>query len=72
MTVNLRELRHIFKLRSQPAALLEFRRLVLALYETIPKEHHYLFDDVLHDGVFSLPEANDDEGDGGADDDFEE
>ena len=64
MTVNLRELRHIFKLRSQPAALLEFRRLVLALYEAIPEEHHYLFDDVLHDGVFSLPEASEDDDDG--------
>lgn len=52
MTVNVRELRHIFKLRSGPEALLEFRRLVKSIYYTIPKDYIYLFKDVLPEAIY--------------------
>lgn len=61
MTVNMRELRHIFKLRSSPAALLEFRYLVKAMYESIPVFYRHFFDDVVHESLVFL--SGPDEGD---------
>ncbi len=43
LTLNARELRHIFRLRTSPRALKEFRLLCVKLYEAIPKEHKFLF-----------------------------
>lgn len=51
MTANVRALRNIFFLRSQPAALLEFRRLVAHLYKAIPEGWDILFANVLHSAV---------------------
>ena len=51
MTVNVRELRHIFLLRSRPEALLEFRRLVAKLYAAIPEGWEVLFTNVMHSSV---------------------
>ena len=48
LTVNARELRHIFKLRSAPNALREFNRLCAAMREAIPIEHAFLFKDCTH------------------------
>lgn len=62
ITVNARELRHIFKLRSRPEALLEFRYLVKAMYDVIPIAYNCIFQDVLHEGVFSLPGSEKSEG----------
>ena len=45
LTVNARELRHIFKLRAAPNALLEFNELCLKLREAIPVNTRVLFDD---------------------------
>lgn len=47
-TVNARELRHIFKLRSSPAALWEFQQLTHAIYEAIPEEGRFLFEGTIH------------------------
>ncbi len=46
MTVNVRELRHIFKLRSKAPALREFQILCSRLYQSIYSEYRYLFEDV--------------------------
>lgn len=69
MTVNVRELRHIFYLRSQPDVLLEFRRLVAHLYKAIPDGWEILFTNVLHSAVFdnlaeltAAPDVEDDAG----------
>lgn len=43
MTVNLRELRHIYKLRTAPQALMEFQKFAKALVDALPDEHHRLF-----------------------------
>ena len=45
LTVNIRELRHILKLRTGPSALSEFRDLAHALYEAVPDEYRYLLTD---------------------------
>ena len=49
-TVNARELRHIFKLRSSPAALWEFQELTYAIYEAIPEEQRFLFEGTVYRG----------------------
>ena len=48
LTANVRELRHIIKLRTAPAALEEFRDLARKLYEAVPEEFQYLLADCLH------------------------
>lgn len=48
MTGNIRELRHILKLRTSPAALNEFRVLGYSLYEAVPEEYRYLLEDCVY------------------------
>ena len=48
MTLNVRELRHIVKLRSAPAALAEFQLLARKLVEAIPEEFRYWIDDCVY------------------------
>ena len=47
LTCNLRELRHIFKLRMAPEALKEFRELCWAMYDELPDDYKVLCYDVL-------------------------
>ncbi|MBR0150231.1 MAG: FAD-dependent thymidylate synthase [Synergistaceae bacterium] len=48
MTANIRELRHIIRLRTAPAALREFRVLAYSLYEAVPDEFKYLLADCVY------------------------
>ena len=48
LTVNVRELRHILKLRTSPAALNEFRVLGYRLYEPVPEEYRYMLADCVY------------------------
>ncbi len=48
MTLNVRELRHIVKLRSAPAALDEFQDLARSLVFAIPKNFRYWVKDCLY------------------------
>ena len=50
MTLNARELRHIVKLRSAPAALGEFQVLARQLVEAIPESFRYWVEDCLYNG----------------------
>lgn len=50
MTLNVRELRHIVKLRSAPAALGEFRYLACQLVKAIPEDYRYWVEDCLYNG----------------------
>lgn len=45
LTVNARELRWIFKLRTSGRALKEFRDLCQTIYNTIPDDHKFLYDE---------------------------
>ena len=49
LTSNVRELRHILKLRTAPAALKEFRELARAMYEAVPEEYKYLLKDCVYE-----------------------
>lgn len=49
LTSNIRELRHIFDLRTAPAALKEFRDLCHAMYEAVPEQFRYLLKDCVHE-----------------------
>ena len=48
MTVNIRELRHIVKLRTAPAALKEFQLLAREFVEVLPEEFKYLLEDCVY------------------------
>ena len=48
LTSNIRELRHILTLRTNPAALNEFRVLAYSLFEAVPEEYRYLFEDCVY------------------------
>ena len=48
LTANARELRHVFKLRTAPAALKEFRDLCYAMFEAVPENFRYLFEDCIY------------------------
>ena len=48
LTSNIRELRHILTLRTNPAALNEFRVLAYSLYEAVPEEYRYLLEDCVY------------------------
>lgn len=50
MTLNVRELRHIVKLRSAPAALGEFRYLACQLVKAIPEDYRYWVEDCVYKG----------------------
>ena len=45
LTVNARELRHIFMLRAAPSALKEFNKLCVAMRAAVPMEHAFLYKD---------------------------
>ncbi len=47
LTSNIRELRHILKLRTAPAALKEFQDLARALFLAVPEEYRYLLEDCV-------------------------
>lgn len=49
LTSNVRELRHILKLRTAPQALREFQELARAMYEVVPEQFKYLLKDCVHD-----------------------
>lgn len=44
LTVNARELIHIFELRTSKRALKEFRILCYSLFESLPEDHKFLFE----------------------------
>jgi thymidylate synthase (FAD) len=46
-TVNARELRHIFSLRLSNRALQEFQDLCKEIYKALPKEHLFIYNDIL-------------------------
>ena len=46
-TINARSLQNFIGLRSDKAALWEIRELAKLVFNTIPKEHQYLYDDYL-------------------------
>ena len=48
LTSNIRELRHMFDLRTAPVALREFRDLCHAMYEAVPEAYKYLLEDCIH------------------------
>ena len=47
MTINARSLQNFLELRSSKSALWEIQDLANAMYEAIPKEHQYLFEDYI-------------------------
>ena len=49
LTSNIRELRHILKLRTSPAALKEFRILACELFNVVPNEFKYLLRDCVYE-----------------------
>ena len=48
LTTNVRELRHIVKLRTAPAALNEFRVLAYSLFDVMPEQFKYLVEDCVY------------------------
>ena len=48
LTSNIRELRHILTLRTNPAALKEFQDLAHALFKAVPDQFKYLLEDCLY------------------------
>ena len=46
-TINARSLQNFISLRSSKSALWEIRDLAVALYNILPQEHQYLFDDCI-------------------------
>ncbi len=48
LTSNVRELRHILALRTNPAALNEFRVLAYSLFEAVPEEYRYLLEECVY------------------------
>ena len=48
LTSNIRELRHILTLRTNPAALKEFRALAYSLFDAVPEEYRYLLEDCVY------------------------
>lgn len=53
ITLNIREFRHILKLRTAPAALEEFRILARSMFCEVPDEFKYLLQDCVHGEVQS-------------------
>ncbi len=50
LTSNIRELRHILKLRTHPSALMEFRKLGIELFSRVPDDFKYLLEDCVYIG----------------------
>ena len=44
LTINVKELRHILKLRTSPAALQEFQNLAHKLFEAVPEDYRYMLE----------------------------
>ena len=51
ITLNIREFRHILKLRTAPDALEEFRILARSMFLEVPDEFKYLLQDCVHEEV---------------------
>ena len=51
ITLNIREFRHILKLRTAPAALKEFRVLARSMFLEVPEQFKYLLQDCVHEEV---------------------
>ena len=49
ITLNIREFRHILKLRTSPAALKEFRILARSMFNEVPEQFKYLLQDCVHE-----------------------
>ncbi len=49
-TINARSLQNFLALRSSKSALWEIRQLSLKIYDKLPGEHKYLFEDSIHIG----------------------
>ena len=49
MSSNVRELRYIIDLRSEPNVLQEFQDLARALFEVVPNEFKFLLEDCVHE-----------------------
>ncbi len=49
ITLNIREFRHILKLRTAPAALKEFRVLARSMFYEVPDDFKYLLQDCVHE-----------------------
>lgn len=47
-TINARSLQNFLELRTSKSALPEIRKLALAVFEALPKEHKYLFEDFVN------------------------
>ena len=47
-TINARSLQNFIKLRSNKSALWEIREMANSLYQNLPKEHQYLFEECLY------------------------
>ena len=45
MTLNARELRHIFRLRTSPRALKEFQTLCRKMFDELPYSHRFLYEE---------------------------
>ena len=50
LTLNIRELRHILKLRTHSSALMEFRKLGVELFTKVPDKFKYLLEDCVYVG----------------------
>ena len=50
MTINARSLQNFIELRSSKSALWEIQNLAKAMYDAIPEEHKYLFEDYINKG----------------------
>ena len=57
-TINARSLQNFLTLRSNKAALWEIRRMAYALFDVLPKEHQYLFEECLYREEESAKESN--------------
>ncbi|MCD6435864.1 MAG: FAD-dependent thymidylate synthase [Clostridiales bacterium] len=53
MTVNARELRHIFNLRSARPAMLEFNILCKHLFDALPEDHKFMYIDCVPRSFYS-------------------
>lgn len=51
ITLNIREFRHILKLRTAPQALKEFRVLARSMFNEVPEQFRYLVQDCVHEEV---------------------
>lgn len=48
-TINVRSLRNLFRLRTSKNAMWEFRKCAFKMYDLIPENHKFLFEDMIHE-----------------------